>query len=240
MPPSRRSCGRQALCFKRTWTNWVDMGRALFCGGRCKRERGLDLADQGSPPSYLSATMADSPPLQRPLSQGASKWDEAPGVHGSKDAVERFDKRRRTRNYLWYEAGKRRSKLIGTKQQYPTKAAAWKAVDIVHASVQQTGTEPNASTMQVLVEHYRVEKMATRYNTRRKLRDVVEESHPASVGGPSHHGSAGAPCGNVAWHSRASTEKQSAHSRIASQFVGLRSMVRRCFIAAQSYGTGHG
>jgi hypothetical protein len=84
-------------------------------------------------------------------------------AHGSV----RFDKRRRTWNYLWYEAGKRRSKLIGTKQQYSTKAAAWKAVDIVRASVQQTGTEPTACTMQVLVEHYRVEKMPTRYSTRR-------------------------------------------------------------------------
>jgi integrase len=79
----------------------------------------------------------------------------------------RFDKRRRTWNYLWYEAGKRRSKLIGTKQQYSTKGAAWKAVDIVRASVQKTGTELTACTMQVLVEHYRVEKMPTRYSTRR-------------------------------------------------------------------------
>jgi hypothetical protein len=41
----------------------------------------------------------------------------------------RFDKRRKTWNYLWYDAGKRRSRLIGTKQDYPTKAAAWRAVE---------------------------------------------------------------------------------------------------------------
>jgi hypothetical protein len=32
-----------------------------------------------------------------------------------------FDKRRKTWNYLWCEGGKRRSKLIGTLQEFPTK-----------------------------------------------------------------------------------------------------------------------
>ena len=41
----------------------------------------------------------------------------------------RFDKRRKTWNFLWYDGKTRRSKLIGSKQQYPTKAAAWKAVE---------------------------------------------------------------------------------------------------------------
>ena len=40
----------------------------------------------------------------------------------------RFDKRRGTWNYLWYDGATRRSKRIGTKQQFPTKAAAWKQV----------------------------------------------------------------------------------------------------------------
>jgi hypothetical protein len=38
----------------------------------------------------------------------------------------RFDKRRKTWNYLWYDGATRRSKLIGTKHEFPTKAAAWK------------------------------------------------------------------------------------------------------------------
>ena len=46
----------------------------------------------------------------------------------------RFDKRRKTWNYLWYENGKRRSKLIGTKQEYPTKAAAWKEAERLQMS----------------------------------------------------------------------------------------------------------
>ena len=38
-----------------------------------------------------------------------------------------FDKRRKAWNYLWWEQGKRRSRLIGTLQQYRTKGAAWEA-----------------------------------------------------------------------------------------------------------------
>lgn len=81
-------------------------------------------------------------------------------AHGSV----RFDKRRRTWNYLWYEAGKRRSKLIGNKQQYPTKAAAWKSVESI------TKPPRNISgtlTVQTLVEQYRQEKMPKRASTRR-------------------------------------------------------------------------
>ena len=32
-----------------------------------------------------------------------------------------FDRRRKTWNYLWWEQGKRRSKLIGNLQQFPDK-----------------------------------------------------------------------------------------------------------------------
>jgi integrase len=76
----------------------------------------------------------------------------------------RFDRRRRTWNYLWYESGKRRSKLIGTKQQYPTKAAAWKAVESVP---KQPLNAPHTLTVQTVVEYYRQEKMPHRASTRR-------------------------------------------------------------------------
>ena len=83
-------------------------------------------------------------------------------THGSV----RFDKRRRTWNYLWYEAGKRRSKLIGTKQEYPTKAAAWKAIE--RLQVRQPKTQNGESiTVTALVEAYRAERMPLRYTTRR-------------------------------------------------------------------------
>ena len=35
-----------------------------------------------------------------------------------------FDKRRKTWNFLWWEDGKRRSKLIGTLKEFRTKGAA--------------------------------------------------------------------------------------------------------------------
>ena len=84
----------------------------------------------------------------------------------------RFDKRRRTWNYLWYDGGKRRSKLIGSKQEFPSKAAAWKAVeseakrrDILHVL-----------TVGTLVAHYREEKMPRRKDTRRSY-EVWMQNH---------------------------------------------------------------
>jgi integrase len=75
----------------------------------------------------------------------------------------RYDKRRGTWNYLFYDHGKRRSKRIGTKKDYPTKAAAWKAVGPVE-NKQKAG---HALAVSTLVEQYRAEKMPTRTDTRR-------------------------------------------------------------------------
>jgi integrase len=74
----------------------------------------------------------------------------------------RFDKRRGTWNYLFYDHGTRRSKLIGTKKQYPSKLAAWKAVTPME--VKPAGHAPTVNT---LVAFYRVEKMPKRVDTRR-------------------------------------------------------------------------
>jgi len=79
----------------------------------------------------------------------------------------RFDKRRKTWNYLWYEADKRRSKLIGNKQDYPTKAAAWTAVHELRESSIILKTPNRMPTVTTLIENYRVEKMPQRYSTRR-------------------------------------------------------------------------
>ena len=79
----------------------------------------------------------------------------------------RYDKRRGTWNYLFYDHGKRRSKLIGTKRQYPTKAATWKATEVVRASLKPLTNKGQAPTVRSLVEDYRAEKMPTRYSTRR-------------------------------------------------------------------------
>jgi integrase len=86
-----------------------------------------------------------------------------------------FDKRRKTWNYLWWEDGKRHSKLIGTLREYPTKGAASRAAQ----AFQHSPTEPEPSTVGVptvstLVEQYRVEKMPERYSTRRSYESWIE------------------------------------------------------------------
>ncbi len=72
----------------------------------------------------------------------------------------RFDKRRKTWNYLWYENGKRRSRRIGTKSEFPTKAAAWKAVP-EPPKVSQTESVKN------VVARYQAERMPSRVSTAR-------------------------------------------------------------------------
>src|SRR5262245_3496783 len=79
----------------------------------------------------------------------------------------RYDKRRKTWNYLWYDGGKRRSKLIGTKQDYPTKAAGWGAVDRLNVDKPEAHTGETAPSVARLIERYRIEKMPRRYTTRR-------------------------------------------------------------------------
>jgi len=75
-----------------------------------------------------------------------------------------FDKRRKTWNFLQWVDGKRRSRLIGTLQEYPTKGAAWRAAKAFLPS--PTASVRNASTVSTLVEAYRQEKMPKRYSTR--------------------------------------------------------------------------
>lgn len=70
-----------------------------------------------------------------------------------------FDKRRKTWNYLTSENGKRRSKLIGTRQQYPTKSAAWEAAEKLCPAPAPAVNSPTVST---LVEQYRQEKQPQR------------------------------------------------------------------------------
>jgi len=81
-----------------------------------------------------------------------------------------YDKRRKTWNYLWWEAGKRRSKLVGTLRDYPTKGAARKAAQ----SFQQQSTETTAirpgATVNAIVARYESERMPSRFSTARMYR----------------------------------------------------------------------
>jgi integrase len=77
-----------------------------------------------------------------------------------------FDKRRKTWNFLWWEEGKRRSKLIGTLQEYPTKGAAKRASQFFRSLQEKLANGTNLTTMRTLVSNYRTEKMPQRHSTR--------------------------------------------------------------------------
>jgi integrase len=80
-----------------------------------------------------------------------------------------FDARIKTWHFVFWEDGKRRSKKIGHVSQYPTKASAWRAAKPLRDAVEnQTQVNPSAApTVSTLVKQYRIEKMPTRYSTRR-------------------------------------------------------------------------
>ncbi len=78
-----------------------------------------------------------------------------------------FDKRRRTWNFLWWENRKRRSKVIGSGRDFPTKASASMAAKpLMDAMENQVRPNSNLPTVRALVEQYRAEKMPQRTMTR--------------------------------------------------------------------------
>jgi integrase len=79
----------------------------------------------------------------------------------------RYDKRRKTWNYLWYDGPARRSKRIGTKQEFPTKAAAWKEVDAIET---QQSKPQRGDTMRSVIARYETERMPSREATARVYR----------------------------------------------------------------------
>lgn len=79
-----------------------------------------------------------------------------------------FDKRSKTWHFIWWEDGKRRSRRIGLRRAFRTKASAWKAAQpFVSAMGSRVGDEVEPITLTALVELYRQEKMPRRYSTRR-------------------------------------------------------------------------
>ena len=86
-----------------------------------------------------------------------------------------FDKRRKTWNFLWWEHCKRRSRQIGTFQEFRTKGAAW---DAALASLPQLTGQPserqngheNEITVRALATRYEAERMPSRYSTARGYR----------------------------------------------------------------------
>lgn len=79
----------------------------------------------------------------------------------------RYDKRRRTWNYLWYDGPVRRSKRIGTKQEFPTKAAAWKEAE--RFEIRQPKPQ-DGDTVRSVTTRYEAERMPSRASTARVYR----------------------------------------------------------------------
>jgi hypothetical protein len=73
-------------------------------------------------------------------------------------------------NYLWYDGPTRRSKRIGTKQEFPTKAAAWKEVDRLEIQAATPASAKKVDTVRDVVEKYEKERMPTRRSTVRVYR----------------------------------------------------------------------
>jgi integrase len=81
----------------------------------------------------------------------------------------RYDKRRKTWNYLWYDGPTRRSKRIGTKQEFPTKAAAWKEVESLETQAKPQ-SEATGDTVRSVIARYEAERMPSRPSTARVYR----------------------------------------------------------------------
>lgn len=90
----------------------------------------------------------------------------------------RFDKRRGTWNFLWYDGRTRRSKRIGTKQQFATKAAAWKAVERLEILQPQ---EQDGDTVRSVIARYEAERMPTRHSTARVYRSFLKMMCHANI-----------------------------------------------------------
>jgi integrase len=84
----------------------------------------------------------------------------------------RYDKRRKTWNYLWYDGPTRRSKRIGTKQEFPTKAAAWKEVESL-AIQSKPQDEDKGDTVRSVITRYEAERMPSRHSTARVYRSFL-------------------------------------------------------------------
>lgn len=78
-----------------------------------------------------------------------------------------FDRRRRQWQYFWYEFGNRRSRTIGGRDKYPTKASAWRAVEDLQ---RPAPTPQDGPTVRKVVKGFLKEKASKRHSTRLGVR----------------------------------------------------------------------
>jgi integrase len=79
-----------------------------------------------------------------------------------------FDKRRGTWNFLQWVDGKRRSQIIGTKQKFPTKTAAWREAEKLRLPLEKPIHDAN--TVNAMATRYEAERFPSRRSTARVYR----------------------------------------------------------------------
>jgi len=84
----------------------------------------------------------------------------------------RYDKRRKTWNYLWYDGATRRSKLVGKRQEFPTKAAAWEKVERLQIRTTQN-KNITGITVRDVIARYELERIPSRHSTARVYRSFL-------------------------------------------------------------------
>jgi integrase len=85
----------------------------------------------------------------------------------------RYDKRRKTWNYLLYDGPTRRSKRIGTKQEFSTKAAVWKEVGRLEIQAKPK-EEEKGDTVHSVITRYEAERMPSLQSTARVYRSFLK------------------------------------------------------------------
>lgn len=84
-----------------------------------------------------------------------------------------FNRRFRTWNFLWCENGHRRSRVIGTRREFPTKASAWRAAEPLRHLLEEP-VSYRVITVKSLVTQYQNERMPQRHSTRRGYQSWLE------------------------------------------------------------------
>jgi hypothetical protein len=136
----------------------------------------------------------------------------------------RFDRCRGTWNYLFYDHGRRRSKLIGTKRQYPTKAAAWRAVELLQ--IQARAAVATEETVRDVSTRYQAERMPTRLCTARVYTSFLDNHVLPKWGDTLIRDVQPRAGGIVASTIAARSKVQDARSQSAAFVGGLRNVGR--------------
>lgn len=85
-----------------------------------------------------------------------------------------YDRRRKTWSLYFYVNGQRRSRLIGTKQQYSTKSAARLAADAMQQEQPPPAKPHQGPLVSTVIEGYRKRKMPKRWSTSRAYESRIK------------------------------------------------------------------